>query len=187
MSPLRRINYPALRALSPKYSILPVRPIVRPVVGCGAVHGLVSASREREGGRFKAKRESKHRFPSNKRWHAFSLDPGPRGRIDCLLRSICWRREGCLLEQAVTTPVSSMPWCLPTEATARQLRGRTTAEITRHAARDALHTAHTQSSLPAPARDTGSHLFWTQGQAAIIWTWFPPLSQHSIPLCSSRS
>ena len=51
LSPLRRLNYPALKALSPKYSILPVRPIVQHVVGCGAVHGLVSA-----------KRESKYRF-----------------------------------------------------------------------------------------------------------------------------
>ena len=105
LSPLRRLNYPALKALSPKYSILPVRPIVQHVVGCGAVHGLVQSVRANTDSNAAA-----GGMPA--------LILGPEAALIASAR--CYS----VSEQAVTSPVSSMPWCLATEATARQLRGR---------------------------------------------------------------
>ena len=109
-------------------------------------------------------------------WHG-SLDPGPRGRIDCLqLRSML-----VVGVRAVTSPVSSMPWSLATEATPRQLRGRSCAEITRHAAGRDAHTAHTQSSLPAGQGHEKPPFL--DGAGCNYMDMVSLLSQHSIPLC----
>ena len=163
-----------MKALSPKYSILPVRPIVRPAVGCGAVHVWPGQCRGRL-----AKRESKYRFPSNTDGIA-ALILGPEA---ALIASRSVRCYWWVLEQAaaVTSPVSSMPWCLATEATPRQLRGRSCAEITRHAAGRDAHTAHTQSSLPAGQGHEKPPFL--DGAGCNYMDMVSLLSQHSIPLC----